>query len=59
MEENGESSVAVRRIQGLDRISNYNSSSGDAVTGSTAWIGKGLSCVCAQKRKVMSGYHLK
>ncbi|KAG0473030.1 hypothetical protein HPP92_014887 [Vanilla planifolia] len=28
MEENGESSVAVRRIQGLDRISNYNSSSG-------------------------------
>lgn len=42
----GESSVAVRRIQGLDRGSNYNVSSG-----STAWIGKGLSCVCAQGRE--------
>ncbi|XP_020693842.1 ELMO domain-containing protein A-like isoform X3 [Dendrobium catenatum] len=46
MGESGESSVAVRRIHGLDRGSNYSPSSG-----STAWIGKGLSCVCAQGRE--------
>ncbi|KAH0456959.1 hypothetical protein IEQ34_014866 [Dendrobium chrysotoxum] len=51
MEESGESSVAVRRIHGLDRGSNYSASSAYVVTGSTAWIGKGLSCVCAQGRE--------
>ncbi|XP_020574467.1 ELMO domain-containing protein A-like [Phalaenopsis equestris] len=51
MEERGESSVAVRRIQGLDRGSNYSASSAEVVTGSTAWIGKGFSCVCAQGRE--------
>ncbi|PKA58897.1 hypothetical protein AXF42_Ash000990 [Apostasia shenzhenica] len=51
MEENGESSVAVRRIHGLDKGSNYNGSSVEAVSGSTAWIGRGLSCVCVQIRE--------
>ncbi|PKA53317.1 hypothetical protein AXF42_Ash010047 [Apostasia shenzhenica] len=43
MEENGESFVAVSRFQGLDRGTNCNASS--------AWIGKGFSCVCAQRRE--------
>lgn len=47
MEENRESSVAVRTIRGLDYVNNYTASSG-----STAWIGKGLSCVCAQRREI-------
>ncbi|MQL75238.1 hypothetical protein Taro_007623 [Colocasia esculenta] len=51
MDENGGSFVAVRRIsQGIDRSSIYHSSSAEIVTGSTAWIGKGFSCVCAQRR---------
>ncbi|KAL9245238.1 hypothetical protein vseg_018913 [Gypsophila vaccaria] len=46
----GGSFVAVRRIsQGLDRGVAYHSSSGE-VAGSAAWLGKGLSCVCAQRR---------
>ncbi|KAF6158833.1 hypothetical protein GIB67_012476 [Kingdonia uniflora] len=44
MDDQGGSFVAVRRIsQGLERGSDYNSNSGSA-----AWIGKGLSCVCVQ-----------
>uniref|UniRef100_A0A1D1YDV9 ELMO domain-containing protein A n=1 Tax=Anthurium amnicola TaxID=1678845 RepID=A0A1D1YDV9_9ARAE len=53
MDENSESFVAVRRIsQGVDRGGGYHSSSATAevVAGSTAWIGRGLSCVCAQRR---------
>lgn len=47
----GGSFVAVRRIsQGLDRSTGYHSTSADVVAGSAAWIGKGLSCVCAQRR---------
>ncbi|XP_020263107.1 ELMO domain-containing protein A-like isoform X2 [Asparagus officinalis] len=41
--------VAVRRhSHGIDRSSGCHSSSAE---GSTAWIGKGLSCVCAQRRE--------
>ncbi|AES80508.1 putative ELMO domain-containing protein [Medicago truncatula] len=52
MDDRGGSFVAVRRIsQGLDRGNAYHSSSAEFVTGSTAWIGRGLSCVCAQRRE--------
>ncbi|KAL7083400.1 hypothetical protein ABFS83_14G151300 [Erythranthe nasuta] len=45
----GGSFVAVRRIpQGLDRGGACHSTSAEVVAGSTAWLGKGLSCVCAQ-----------
>lgn len=48
----GGSFVAVRRIsQGLDRGSTCHSNSAEAVTGSAAWLGRGLSCVCAQRRE--------
>ncbi|CAH9096403.1 unnamed protein product [Cuscuta europaea] len=53
MEERGGggSFVAVRRIsQSLDRSNPCHSSSAD-VTGSAAWLGRGLSCVCAQGRE--------
>ncbi|CAL9138474.1 unnamed protein product [Musa acuminata var. zebrina] len=51
MDENGGSFVEVRRIsQGPDRGSVYHSTP-EVVTGSTAWIGKGFSCVCAQGRE--------
>ncbi|RZB53200.1 ELMO domain-containing protein A isoform C [Glycine soja] len=47
MDDRGGSFVAVRRIsQGLDRSNTCHSSSG-----STAWLGRGLSCVCAQRRE--------
>ncbi|CAH9096405.1 unnamed protein product [Cuscuta europaea] len=52
MEERGGggSFVAVRRIsQSLDRSNPCHSSSD--VTGSAAWLGRGLSCVCAQGRE--------
>ncbi|KAJ8505279.1 hypothetical protein OPV22_006165 [Ensete ventricosum] len=43
--------VAVRRVsQGPPRGSGCRSSPAEVVTGSTAWIGRGLSCVCAQRR---------
>ncbi|XP_058085169.1 uncharacterized protein LOC131232732 isoform X2 [Magnolia sinica] len=46
MDDAGESFVAVRRIsQGLERDGGCHSTSGSA-----AWIGRGLSCVCAQRR---------
>lgn len=51
MDERGGSFVAVRRIsQGLDRGSTYHSNSAEVVAGSAAWLGRGLSCVCAQRR---------
>ncbi|KAH7659261.1 ELMO domain-containing protein [Dioscorea alata] len=51
MDENGASFVAVRRLsQGLDRGGGCHSSSAEVVHGSSAWIGRGLSCVCAQRR---------
>lgn len=47
----GGSFVAVRRIsQGFDRANTCHSSSAEVVAGSAAWLGKGLSCVCAQRR---------
>uniref|UniRef100_A0A175YGC9 ELMO domain-containing protein n=1 Tax=Daucus carota subsp. sativus TaxID=79200 RepID=A0A175YGC9_DAUCS len=47
----GGSFVAVRRIsQGFDRGNTCHSSSAEVVAGSAAWLGKGLSCVCAQRR---------
>ncbi|CAI0548383.1 unnamed protein product [Linum tenue] len=53
MEDRGGSFVAVRRIsQGLDRgNSDCHSSSAEVVAGSAAWLGRGLSCVCAQRRE--------
>ncbi|XP_061359698.1 uncharacterized protein LOC133303747 isoform X2 [Gastrolobium bilobum] len=52
MDDRGGSFVAVRRIsQGLDRGNACNSTSAEFVTGSTAWLGRGLSCVCAQRRE--------
>ncbi|OVA14947.1 Engulfment/cell motility [Macleaya cordata] len=51
MDDRGGSFVAVRRIsQSLERGSGYHSTSAEVVAGSAAWIGKGLSCVCAQRR---------
>ncbi|KAL3833055.1 hypothetical protein ACJIZ3_007791 [Penstemon smallii] len=46
----GGSFVAVRRIsQGLDREGSCHTSA-EVVAGSAAWLGRGLSCVCAQRR---------
>uniref|UniRef100_A0A2C9WPN6 ELMO domain-containing protein n=1 Tax=Manihot esculenta TaxID=3983 RepID=A0A2C9WPN6_MANES len=48
MDDRGGSFVAVRRIsQGLERGSNTCQST----SGSAAWLGRGLSCVCAQGRE--------
>ncbi|KAM5554703.1 hypothetical protein ABKV19_022889 [Rosa sericea] len=53
MDDRGGSFVAVRRIsQGLDgRGNTCHSSSAEVVAGSAAWLGRGLSCVCAQRRE--------
>ncbi|OAY62525.1 ELMO domain-containing protein C isoform X4 [Manihot esculenta] len=53
MDDRGGSFVAVRRIsQGLERGSNTcQSTSAEVVAGSAAWLGRGLSCVCAQGRE--------
>ncbi|OAY65138.1 ELMO domain-containing protein A [Ananas comosus] len=53
MDESGGSFVAVRRLsQGSERnATGCHSSPAEVVTGSTAWIGRGLSCVCAQRRE--------
>ncbi|KAI9078174.1 hypothetical protein K1719_026646 [Acacia pycnantha] len=52
MDDRGGSFVAVRRMsQTLERgNTSYQSTSAEAVAGSGAWLGRGLSCVCAQKR---------
>ncbi|KAK2981271.1 hypothetical protein RJ640_028821 [Escallonia rubra] len=51
MDDRGGSFVAVRRIsQGFERGNTYHSTSAEVVAGSAAWLGKGLSCVCAQRR---------
>ncbi|XP_010258741.1 PREDICTED: ELMO domain-containing protein A-like isoform X1 [Nelumbo nucifera] len=51
MDDRGGSFVAVRRIsQGLERESACHSTSAEVVAGSAAWLGRGLSCVCAQRR---------
>ncbi|KAI3495111.1 hypothetical protein L2E82_41157 [Cichorium intybus] len=48
----GGSFVAVRRIShGLDRSNTCSSTSAEAVAGSAAWLGRGLSCVCVQGRE--------
>ncbi|XP_057979724.1 uncharacterized protein LOC131165723 isoform X1 [Malania oleifera] len=52
MDERGGSFVAVRRIsQGLERGNTCHSTSAEVVAGSAAWLGRGLSCVCAQRRE--------
>ncbi|PPS17349.1 hypothetical protein GOBAR_AA03213 [Gossypium barbadense] len=52
MDDRGGSFVAVRRIsQGLERGNTCHSTSAEVVAGSTAWLGRGLSCVCAQSRE--------
>ncbi|XP_042507945.1 ELMO domain-containing protein A-like isoform X2 [Macadamia integrifolia] len=52
MDDRGESFVAVRRIsQGLERGGSCHSTSAEGVAGSAAWLGRGLSCVCAQRRE--------
>ncbi|KAK3002091.1 hypothetical protein RJ639_021793 [Escallonia herrerae] len=51
MDDRGGSFVAVRRMsQGFERGNTYHSTSAEVVAGSAAWLGKGLSCVCAQRR---------
>lgn len=48
----GGSFVAVRRIsQGLERGNACHTGSAEVVAGSAAWLGRGLSCVCAQRRE--------
>ncbi|XWS32445.1 hypothetical protein CRYUN_Cryun23aG0159600 [Craigia yunnanensis] len=52
MDDRGGSFVAVRRIsQGLERGNTCHSNSAEGVAGSAAWLGRGLSCVCAQIRE--------
>ncbi|KAB2068486.1 hypothetical protein ES319_A08G034200v1 [Gossypium barbadense] len=52
MDDRGGSFVAVRRIsQGLERENSCHSTSAEVVAGSAAWLGRGLSCVCAQRRE--------
>ncbi|XP_048140964.1 ELMO domain-containing protein A isoform X3 [Rhodamnia argentea] len=52
MDDRGGSFVAVRRIsQGIERGNQCHSTSAEVVAGSAAWIGRGLSCVCAQRRE--------
>ncbi|KAJ4847623.1 hypothetical protein Tsubulata_002730 [Turnera subulata] len=53
MDDRGGSFVAVRRMtQGLERSNNTcHSTSAEVVAGSAAWLGRGLSCVCAQRRE--------
>ncbi|KAF7153221.1 hypothetical protein RHSIM_Rhsim01G0141300 [Rhododendron simsii] len=51
-DRSGGSFVAVRRISpGLDRGNPCHSASAEVVAGSAAWLGRGLSCVCAQRRE--------
>ncbi|XP_009603976.1 uncharacterized protein LOC107773628 [Nicotiana tabacum] len=55
MDDRGESFVAVRRIsQGFERgnSTTCHSTSSEVVAGSAAWLGRGLSCVCAQTRDI-------
>lgn len=47
MDDRGGSFVAVRRIS---HSSTCHSNSAEVVAGSAAWIGRGFSCVCAQRR---------
>ncbi|XP_047175197.1 ELMO domain-containing protein A-like isoform X1 [Vigna umbellata] len=47
MEDRGSSFVAVRRIPQGETC---HSNSAEVVAGSAAWLGRGLSCVCVQRR---------
>ncbi|GKV12713.1 hypothetical protein SLEP1_g23831 [Rubroshorea leprosula] len=48
----GGSFVAVRRIShSLERGNACHSTSAEVVAGSAAWLGRGLSCVCVQRRE--------
>ncbi|KAL5216090.1 hypothetical protein ABZP36_007491 [Zizania latifolia] len=48
MDRNAGSFVAVRRLSGA---SCHHPSPAEVVSGSTAWIGRGFACVCAQRRE--------
>ncbi|XP_073219871.1 uncharacterized protein [Cicer arietinum] len=48
MDDRGASFVAVRRT--TPQGDTCNSNSAEAVAGSAAWLGRGLSCVCVQRR---------
>nr|CAB3487830.1 unnamed protein product [Digitaria exilis] len=51
MDQNAGSFLAVRRLSGGGIVHHHHHSSPAEVMGaSTAWIGRGLSCVCAQRR---------
>uniref|UniRef100_A0A453CKU8 ELMO domain-containing protein n=1 Tax=Aegilops tauschii subsp. strangulata TaxID=200361 RepID=A0A453CKU8_AEGTS len=50
MEQNGGSFLAVRRLSGHHHPSPGTWVTSDVVSGSTAWIGRGFSCVCVQRR---------
>ncbi|KAG2325453.1 hypothetical protein Bca52824_008181 [Brassica carinata] len=56
MDDRGGSFVAVRRISQGSVYHHHSSSpsSAEAVAGSAAWLGRGLSCVCVQGRDVHS-----
>ncbi|KAJ7982421.1 ELMO domain-containing protein A [Quillaja saponaria] len=60
MDDTGGSFVAVRRIsQGLERGNTYQSTSDEVMAGSAAWLGRGLSCVCAQRENdACPSFHL-
>ncbi|XP_012567248.1 uncharacterized protein [Cicer arietinum] len=49
MDDRGASFVAVRRTTPQGDTCNSNSGT-EAVAGSAAWLGRGLSCVCVQRR---------
>ncbi|AQK45262.1 ELMO/CED-12 family protein [Zea mays] len=52
MEQNAGSFLAVRRLSGgAIHHHRHHSSPAEVVGVSTAWLGKGLSCVCAQRRE--------
>lgn len=53
MDDRGSSFVAVRRPN--PHTDTCNSNSAEAVAGSAAWLGRGLSCVCAQRRDSDAG----
>lgn len=55
MDQNAGSFLAVRRLSGAGAVHHHHHHSPAEVVGaSTAWIGRGLSCVCAQRRESLS-----
>nr|CAB3485303.1 unnamed protein product [Digitaria exilis] len=50
MDQNAGSFLAMRRLSGGGIVHHHHSSPAEVMGASTAWIGRGLSCVCAQRR---------